>query len=104
MPPVLLADLTLSASPPGLGEVPRRVGVKASVLAVLVEPSSVEVSEATRVASVAVVAESSESMVSEVIRGELRVRRPACELCGDIPGRRAGGELIRRLVGMERVV
>ena len=119
MPPALLPDRTLSASPPGLGEVPRRVGVKASfslptgdtprllgvvssVLAVLVEPSSVEVSESTRVASVAVVEESTESIVSEVIRGEDSVRSPACELCGDMPGRRTGGELIRRLVGTER--
>jgi hypothetical protein len=124
MPPALVPDLTLSASPPGLGEAERRVGLKASfslptgdtprllgvvssVLAVLVEPSSVDVSESTRVASVAVVAviaESTESIVSEVIRGEESVRSPACELCGDMPGRRTGGELARRLVGTERVV
>lgn len=122
IPPALVPDLTLSVSPPGLGEVARRVGVKAPfslptgetprlfgvvsfVLVVLREPSSVEVSESTRVASVAVAAESTESMVSEVIRGEERVSSPAWELCGDMPGRRSGElELRRRLVGMQRAV
>ena len=112
MPPALLPDLTLSVSPPGLGEAVRRVGVKASfslptgetprlggaVSLVWAELLSVEVSESTRVASVVVAKESSESTVSEVIRGEERVSRPACELCGDMPGRRSG-ELRRRLVG-----
>lgn len=129
IPPALVLDLTLSVSAPGLGEVARRMGLKASfslptgdtprllgvvsvsmVLGVLAVPSLVEVSESTRVASVVVVvavvvvaAESSESIVSEVIRGEERVSRPAWELCGDMPGRRSG-ELMRRLVGTERVV
>lgn len=119
IPPALVPDLTLSVSAPGLGEVVRRVGLKASfslptgetprllgavslALGDLAGPSSVEVSESTRVASVAVVAvvavvvvvaEASESMVSEAIRGEERVSRPAWEWCGDIPGRRTG-ELI----------
>ena len=56
-----------------------------------------EVSESTRVASVVVATESTESTVSEVIRGDERVSSPACELCGDMPGRRSG-ELRRRLV------
>jgi hypothetical protein len=110
-------DLTLSVSPPGLGELVRRVGVKASfslptgetprlcgvVSLVLVELVLVEVSESTRVASVVVAKESTESTVSEVIRGDERVSSPACELCGDMPGRRCG-ELRRRLVGAEGAV
>jgi hypothetical protein len=118
IPPALVPDLTLSVSPPGLGEAVRRVGVKASfslptgetprlcgvVSLVLVELLSAEVSESTRVASVVVVAkESTESTVSEVIRGDERVSSPACELCGDMPGRRCG-ELRRRLVGAEGAV
>lgn len=64
-----------------------------------------EVSESTRVASVVAVAEaeraeSRESMVSEVMRGEERVSSPACDWCGDMPGRRTG-ELIRRLAGTD---
>ncbi len=104
IPPADVPDLTLSVSAPGLGEVARRVGVKASFsfstgetprfvgvvsMAVQVKPSSVEVSESTRVASMAV-AESRESIVSEVMRGEERVSSPAWEWCGDMPGRRAG--------------
>lgn len=85
------------------GETPRLLGVTSMVLAVRREPSSVDVSESTRVASVVVVAESTEAMVSEVIRGEDSVSSPAWELCGDMPGRRTG-ELIGRLVGTERVV
>jgi hypothetical protein len=122
IPPALVPDLTLSVSPPGLGEAVRRVGVKASfslptgetprlcgvVSLVLVELLSAEVSESTRVASVVVVVvvvakESTESTVSEVIRGDERVSSPACELCGDMPGRRCG-ELRRRLVGAEGAV
>jgi hypothetical protein len=121
-PPALEPDLTLSVSVTGLGEVARRVGLKASfslptgetprligvtsaVLAVRREASSVEVSESTRVASVAVVTGSTESIVSEVIRGEERVSSPAWELCGDMPGRRgAAGELVGGSVGTERVV
>ena len=119
IPPAVVPDLRLSVSLPGLGEVGRRVGLKASfslptgetarllgvvsrVFAVLREPSSVEVSESTRVAWVVVVAVSTEAMVSEVMRGEESVSSPAWELCGDMPGRRTGG-LIRRLVGTERV-
>lgn len=119
MPPALVPDLTLSASAAGFGEAERRAGVKASfslptgetprllgvmsmVLAVLTEPSSAAVNGWTRAASVVVVAESTESMVSEVMRGEESVSRPACELCGDMPGRRTGG-LIGRLVGTEGV-
>jgi hypothetical protein len=48
------------------------------------------VTESTRVVSVSVVDEMDESMVSEAMRGEDRVRRPACEWCGDMPGRRSG--------------
>lgn len=119
--PAPVADLRLSVSPPVLGEVERRVGLKASlslptgetprlwgvvvvvsmVSACLGETSSADVSESTRVASVVVAAESMESTVSEVIKGEESVRSPACDWCGEMPGRRTGG-LIGRLVGTER--
>ena len=71
------------------------LGVTSMVLAVRREAASVDVSESTRVASVAAVWESSESIVSEAIRGEDSVSSPAWELCGDMPGRRGGaGELL----------
>jgi hypothetical protein len=120
--PAALEPGRLSVSAAGLGEAARRVGLKASfslptgetprllgvtsvVLAVRREAPSVDVSESTRVASVVVVAESTESIVSEAIRGEDSVSSPAWEACGDMPGRRGGaGELMGRLVGRERVV
>jgi hypothetical protein len=46
--------------------------------------------ESTRVASVSVADEVGESSVSEAMRGEDRVRRPAWEWCGEMPGRRSG--------------
>lgn len=122
IPPALEPGRALSVSVWGLGEVARRTGLKASfslptgetprllgvtsmVLAVRREAPSVDVSESTRVASVVVAAESTESIVSEAIRGEDRVSSPAWELCGDMPGRRGGaGELMGRSVGRERVV
>jgi hypothetical protein len=100
IPPALVPDLTLSVSPPGLGEAVRRVGVKASF--------SLPTGETPRLCGVVslvlvVAKESTESTVSEVIRGDERVSSPACELCGDMPGRRCG-ELRRRLVGAEGAV
>jgi hypothetical protein len=52
-------------------------------------PSSVETWEFTSVAS----AEWAESTVSEVMRGEERVKRPAWDWCGEMPGRFCGGGL-----------
>jgi hypothetical protein len=37
--------------------------------------------------------ESVEPSVSEAIRGEESVKRPACDWCGDMPGRLRGGGL-----------
>lgn len=96
IPPAPEPDLALSASPPDLGEAGRRVGLKASfslptgdtprlldvmsiVLACLTDPSLLDVDKPAREASAAVVAGSTESIVSEVIRGEESVRSPACD-------------------------
>jgi hypothetical protein len=90
--PPLELGLALSLSPPVLGAVALLFGAKASfslptgdtprvfavasmVFAWRIVWSSVEVAEFTRVASV----ESVESMVSEAIRGEDSVKRPACD-------------------------
>lgn len=94
--PGLVPDLTLSASGPVLGEAERRVGLKASfslptgdtpgllgavstVLACVAGTSWADVSESAGAASAVVAAESSESIVSEVIKGEERVSSPACD-------------------------
>lgn len=109
MPPPLVLGLAVSASPPvlgAMGAVCLRLGAKASLsfptgdtprlftetsLEFACRPltSSVEAREFTRVTSV----ESVESTVSEVIRGEERVKRPACDWCGDMPGRLSCGGL-----------
>lgn len=114
-PPAPEPALTVSASPPGLGEAGRRAGLKAPLslptgetprlLGVVWMASAVLACVAVgwSAGSGVVVAEraaSSESMVSEAIRGEERVSRPAWDWCGDMPGRRAG-ELLRRLVGSD---
>lgn len=36
-----------------------------------------------------------ESIVSEAIRGDDSVKRPACDWCGEMPGRLSGGGLQR---------
>jgi hypothetical protein len=90
--PPLELGLALSVSPPGLGAVNLRLGAKASfslptgetprlfavasmVFACRIGCSSVEAAEVTRVALVEFV----ESSVSEAIRGEESVKRPACD-------------------------
>ena len=106
IPPVVEGGLGLSVAA-GLGEVARRAGWKASfslptgetprLLGVrsVVLAVRVDVSESTRVASAViegevVAAESSESMVSEAMRGDDSVRSPAWELWGEMRGRRGG--------------
>ena len=92
-----------------LGEVERRVGLKASLSLPTGEAPRLEgatsmvfawwrglrgsrgvVAESGRVASVSVADDVAESSVSEAMRGEDRVRRPAWEWCGEMPGRRSG--------------
>jgi hypothetical protein len=51
--------------------------------------------ESTRVASVA---DPTESIVSDAMRGEESVKSPACDWCGDMPGLFGGG-LFSGLVG-----
>jgi hypothetical protein len=102
--PLLVLGRTGSASPPALGAaaVDRRVGAKASfnlptgdgdtplllaatsiVCAWRRCASSVAATESTGATSVA---DPSESIVSDAIRGEDSVRRPACDWCGEMPG------------------
>jgi hypothetical protein len=105
-PPPLVLGLAVSGSSPDLGDEDLRVGVKASlsfptgdtprlfaptspIFASWIAGSSVEAREFTRVT----LAVFTESMVSEAIRGEERVKRPAWDWCGDMPGRLAGGGL-----------
>lgn len=109
MPPPLVFGLAGSFAPSGspaiLGEVALRAGAKASlslptgetarlfaavwmVLLCSVGGSSAEVvAESVRLAFLAA---STESIVSEAMRGEERVRRPAWDWCGDMPGRLGG--------------
>jgi hypothetical protein len=105
-PPPLVLGLAVSGSSPGLGDEDLRAGVKASlsfptgdtprlfaptstVFASRIAGSSVEGSEFTGVSSAVFV----ESIVSEVIRGDESVKRPAWDWCGDMPGRLGGGGL-----------
>jgi hypothetical protein len=107
-PPPLVLGLAASGLAPGLGtgDVALRFGVKASlslptgdtprlftamslVFALRVVGSSMEAWEFTSVPWV----ELEESIVSEAIRGDDRVKRPACDWCGEMPGRLSGGGL-----------
>lgn len=69
------------------GETPRLLCATSNVFACRMVGSSAEVTESARLAW----AESTESSVSEAMRGEDSVRRPACDWCGDMPGRFSGG-------------
>lgn len=108
-PPLVLGRATSGLAPGlGFGDVDLLLGVKASLslptgdtprlfAATLVElafraaGSWVEACESTRVTLVEVV----ESIVSEAIRGDDSVKRPACDWCGEMPGRLSGGGLQR---------
>jgi hypothetical protein len=109
--PRLVVELRAeSGSATVLGEVDLRVGLKASLSLLTGEAPRLGratsmvfacwrgsswglwgvMTESTRVASVSVADEVGESSVSEAMRGEDRVRRPAWEWCGEMPGRRSG--------------
>jgi hypothetical protein len=62
--------------PTGDGDTPRLLAGVSIVFACRTAPSSADVTESTRVASVA---EPTESIVSEAIKGEDRVKSPACD-------------------------
>jgi hypothetical protein len=105
-PPPLVLGLAVSGVPTDLGDADLRLGVKASfslptgdgdtpllpaavsrAFACRMDASSVEVTESAKVPSVV---DAIESMVSEAIRGEDRVRSPECDGCGEMPGLLAG--------------
>jgi hypothetical protein len=105
-PPPLELGLAGSVAPTVLGDVDLLLGVKASfslptgdgdtplllaavsmVFACRTDASSAEVTEPARAPSVV---DAIESMVSEAIRGEDRVRSPECDGCGEMPGLLAG--------------
>jgi hypothetical protein len=69
--------------PTGDGETPRLFAATSMVFACRREASSAEAIESTGVSSVV---DPTESMVSEVIRGEDSVRSPAWDWCGEMPG------------------
>jgi hypothetical protein len=60
------------------------------LLACWIWASWAEVTDSSRVTR----AVSTESIVSEAIKGEDRVKRPAWDWCGDMPGRFRGGLLV----------
>lgn len=96
-PPVLgEGDRRLGANasfslPTGDGDTPRLFAATSMVFACRMGASSADVMESTRVASVV---DPSESIVSDAIRGEDSVRRPACDWCGEMPGLLDGGGLV----------
>lgn len=77
------ANASLSL-PTGDGDTPRLFAAMSIVLACWSDTSSAEAAEPTRVASV-------ESIVSDVIRGDDSVKRPAWDWCGEMPGLFSGG-------------
>jgi hypothetical protein len=101
-PPPLVPGLVPSVSPPVLGAVDRRVGAKASFSRPTGDGDTPRLfaatsivfawwmcapwADATESTSVASVAEPTESIVSDTIRGEESVKSPACDWCGEMPG------------------
>ena len=77
--------------PTGDGDTPRLFAATSMVFACRMGASSVDVRDSTRVASVV---DSTESIVSEAIRGDDSVKSPACDWCGEMPGLFAVGGLV----------